>query len=50
MKDKVSTLRLHHRHFKSRYALVKDFDDFVFILVVEEQPLGTGERLNGYQP
>lgn len=29
MKDKVSTLRLHHRHFKSRYSLVKVFDDFV---------------------
>lgn len=29
VKDKVSTLRLHHRHFKSRYPLVKVFDDFV---------------------
>lgn len=29
VKDKVSTLRLHHRHFKSRYSLVKrDFDDY----------------------
>lgn len=53
IKDKVSTLRLHHRHFKSRYVLVKDFDDFVFVLVVGSRRsracLGTGERPNGCQ-
>lgn len=39
VKDKVNALRLHHRHFKSRYWVVKVFDDFVEL----PQPQHTGE-------